>query len=238
MRIHYVTYATHSFGFFEQLKNNKFNIPIKVLGWKTKWINFMDKIKAIKQYTYELNDNDILVFLDGFDTLINKDPKNIEQLFLKFNSQIVVSKDLALYGNYVTRKVFGVCSDNHTANSGMYMGYASAIRNMCEQILEINTIDDQHGLNVVCKKLDIKIDSNNIIFVNSSDKNTKQNSIFVSYPCGAAFGVKNKLSRYYRSMYEYGPYFKGEILLLLLIIVCLIYYKKEIINQISNILRR
>ena len=45
MKIHYITYATHSMGMFENLVNNKYNIEIKVLGWGTKWNGFLDKVK-------------------------------------------------------------------------------------------------------------------------------------------------------------------------------------------------
>ena len=237
MKVHYVTYATHSFGLFEELKNNKFKVPIKVLGWNTKWINFMDKIKGIEKYTHELKDDDILVFLDGFDTIINKDPKNIKQLFLAFKSKIVVSKEHAPFGDYIPRRVFGTCNGDRTANSGMYMGYVSSIRQMCNMILKLDTIDDQHGLNAVCANMDVKIDMENVLFTNTIDKNKVCDSLFISYPGGFAFNMRDKLKRYKRSIVEYSPYLKREILFIILLCIA-IYYRKELTSRIKSILQK
>jgi len=237
MKVHYVTYATHSHGFFEELINNKFKVPIKVLGWNTKWVDFMDKIKAIEKYTHELDNGDLLVFLDGFDTIINKDPKNIEQLFLAFKSNIVVSKDANLTGVYITKRIFGTCNGDHTANSGMYMGYISSIRQMCNMILKLDTIDDQHGLNAVCSDIGVKIDTENVLFKNATDKNKVHDSLFVSYPGGNAFNMRDKLKRHMRGIVEYSPYLKREILFIILLCIA-IYYRKELKRGIKGILQK
>lgn len=47
---HIVVYATHSYGMFDQLINNDFNIEINVLGWGTKWNGYMDKSKALQNF--------------------------------------------------------------------------------------------------------------------------------------------------------------------------------------------
>ena len=38
-----VTYANKSFGMFEELVNNEFKVPVRVLGWGSKWNGFTDK---------------------------------------------------------------------------------------------------------------------------------------------------------------------------------------------------
>ena len=35
--IYVVTYATHSFGNYKEMINNKYGIKFKVLGWGEKW---------------------------------------------------------------------------------------------------------------------------------------------------------------------------------------------------------
>ena len=49
-----ITYATHSEGLFDELINNKYNIPIIVLGYGTKWNSFIDKFKNVYKYIKEL----------------------------------------------------------------------------------------------------------------------------------------------------------------------------------------
>ena len=45
-----VTYANKSHGLFEELTNNEFNVPVKVLGWGTEWKGFSDKTKGVMDY--------------------------------------------------------------------------------------------------------------------------------------------------------------------------------------------
>ena len=80
-----ITYATHSEGLFDELINNKYNIPIIVLGYGEKWNGFMDKFKKVYKYIKELPDKEIIVFIDGFDTRINQPYNTIKQRFLNLN---------------------------------------------------------------------------------------------------------------------------------------------------------
>lgn len=81
MSVEIVTYANKSQGMFEELVNNEFGIPVKVLGWGTKWNGFTDKYKGMSEYLETKKDEDIVIFLDGFDTKINKYPHAIIELF-------------------------------------------------------------------------------------------------------------------------------------------------------------
>jgi hypothetical protein len=58
---------------FEELVNNEFGVPIKVLGWGTKWNGFSDKSKGLVEHLKTKNDDDdIVVFVDGFDSKVNR----------------------------------------------------------------------------------------------------------------------------------------------------------------------
>src|SRR5210317_1041969 len=72
-----VTYANKSHGLFEELIHNEYDVPVRVLGWGTKWNGFLDKYKGMVEYLKSKKDDDIVIFLDGFDTKINKDPKDV-----------------------------------------------------------------------------------------------------------------------------------------------------------------
>ena len=51
MTTHVITYATHSYGNFEELVNNKYGIKVIVLGWGKKWKGFTDKFNAVYKYS-------------------------------------------------------------------------------------------------------------------------------------------------------------------------------------------
>ena len=65
--IQVITYATHSEGMFDSLINNSSGVDVKVLGWGTKWNGFKDKTNATYNYIQTLDDNDIIIIIDGFD---------------------------------------------------------------------------------------------------------------------------------------------------------------------------
>ena len=71
-KLHIITYATHNEGLYDELVNNRYGVEIKVLGWGDKWISFMEKVRICNEYVRKLDDDDIVMILDGFDTKVNK----------------------------------------------------------------------------------------------------------------------------------------------------------------------
>lgn len=217
--IHLVTYATHNQGMLQTLLKNKFGIKVNLLGWNTKWHNFMDKYKGVLSFCESVSNQHMIIFLDGFDSEIKKNPRNILSVFNKMKCDILVSKEPTSIP-YVKQKVFGVCNNGKTANSGLYMGKNEKVKTFLKELLRENTSDDQVALNNICKtsQLNIKVDEGSRIFHNGKSKN---NAYFVSYPAGENENVIYKLGRYYRGIFEYGHYFVCEICIIVLMIVIL-----------------
>lgn len=215
--LYLVTYATHNQGMLKNLIYNEFGVKVHLLGWNTKWNNFMDKYKGVLSFCENINDNDTVVFLDGFDTEINKYPKDVERLFNDMNCDVLVSKEPNNMV-YFKQKVFGTCQEHYIANSGLYMGKNHNIKRFLRQLLFQSTDDDQVALNNICKtsNLDIKIDIDSVIFHNGK---TENDAYFVSYPAGENESFIYKLNRYYRGIFEYLPYFKYEIAIIILILI-------------------
>ncbi len=93
MNYEIITVATHAFGTFNDLVNNKYNEKITVLGWGEKWTGFNMKYKLLLKYIENLSDTKIIIFLDGFDTLINNEPKLAIEKFKKKNYKVHFSKE-------------------------------------------------------------------------------------------------------------------------------------------------
>ena len=84
-----ITYATHRFGTFDTLIES---VPdIIVLGWGTEWTGFIGKCKAVLDCLYTLPNDEIVMVVDGFDTIIKKDLTNVEQVFKSMNCKILAS---------------------------------------------------------------------------------------------------------------------------------------------------
>jgi len=209
-----VTYANKSHGLFEELIHNEYDVPVRVLGWGTKWNGFLDKYRGMVEYLKSKKDDDIVIFLDGFDTKINKDPKDVVSMFKACDCMMLVSKDPEPLGGYISHKVFNACVGESIANSGLYMGYAKYLLQVLEDALRM-TCDDQRNLNALCGKYDfIKVDEDMKIFENVPPLTTRRTSdaVFVSYPASLS------MERVVRSLREYSQFFKWQFIISMIIL--------------------
>ena len=236
-----ITVATHKEGLFDKLINNKFNVKITVLGMGEKWTGFDMKFKLIYNYIKNLPDDKIIIFVDGFDSLVNGKLEDAVKIFKENNfkclfSQTVDKKNLSKIESIITKKIFGNCKNNYTGNSGLYMGYVKYLKIILNEALKNKCKDDQVVLNKnLCKKYDfIDIDINNLIFENVLDINNIQNvkAIFISQ------SGKITLKRGIRMLFEYGQFQIDYILIVYIsiFIICLIYKLYKSIFIITLIL--
>jgi len=215
-----VTYATHSEGTFDTLVNSGYDI--KVIGWGTKWNGFMGKARDILTYLETHTDDEIVVVVDGFDTIINKNLDGLEQTFIEMDCKVLYALDDKsgmtpyipnIIKKYTKWKIFGTCKNDENANAGLYMGYCKELKTVLKAILSTDTDDDQRAVNSLCSQFPfLKIDTNHIIFENCSSKNNNSNAYFIQFPGTITF------NRIVRSVPEYSKYFVVEILILIFVI--------------------
>ena len=182
-KLHIVTVATHDDGYYQALmqsaKNN--NLNLTTLGWGQKWTGFTMKYNLLKEHINNLEDNDIVVFVDAYDVLILDNEENIKTKFHSFNKPIVLSVDGKPHfflHNYLHSLLFKSCN-NEKINSGLYMGYVWAIKILLNKICNNKLMscdspqaDDQMLLINVCNSNDfydkyIAIDTNKLLFYNT-----------------------------------------------------------------------
>jgi len=220
MTVEVVTYANKKFGLFDKLVDNEHGVPIKVLGMGTEWTGFNDKYRGVLAYLKKhKSDDDIIVFVDGFDTLVNKDLSGFEEKFRATGAGIVVSKDVlvswvpTVLGRHINRTVFGTCDGKHAANTGMYVGYARDIKTVLAHALDMSCEDDQVNMNALCSAYDfISVDEDCVFFENVGVGRQKSSSAyFVSFP-----GTPS-LSRVHRAAREYAQFFRVQFVVLAII---------------------
>ena len=213
--IHTVTYATHSHGTFDELINNKFDIPVHVLGWNTQWNGFNDKFIGVYNYIKTLPDNAIVLFVDGFDSVFNKNIDVIEKRFLEMNSKVIFSLDMK---SRMADHVFGTCVNNNRANTGLYIGYIKYLKPILKRALQLQCKDDQRKINNICSEFPyISIDTDNYLFLNidNSNKHKIDNTCIIQNP------GKTSLSRYIRGFKEYTQYVIFNTLLVFYLLILL-----------------
>lgn len=236
-KLHIITYATHDQGLYNELVNNKYGVEIKVLGWGDKWKGFMEKFKVCNEYVRKLDDDDIVIFLDGFDTKVNKEVNEEEIIKYIENSEhkVIFSKNIDKHMMGLEKVVFDYCIDNYIANSGMYIGYARYLNEIFDDALCMKCKDDQVNINRLCKKYSyVGIDVENKLFENLNSVKKNSNALFVQYPGTLSF------KRYIRGIKEYLQFFYKYLMIInFIIIIYLLKYKnhKSIIVLITfNIL--
>ena len=234
-----ITYATHEQGMYQDLINNKFNIPIKTLGFGTKWKGFTDKIKGVRKYLDTCEPDSIVIFVDGFDSEIVKPLDVAIQRFLDYDTEILLSLDKGSYIKPLTVKIFGTCIDNIIVNSGLIMGYVRSLKKLYRYLDNKNeSTDDQRNLNSACKyfKNMIKIDMNKLIFNNldpaRKERITKKfdnlDTCFVQLPGEISYDRTIR-----RGIKEYYPFIKKEVdwivslcLIIIFAIVAIMFFTK------------
>ena len=120
--IYVLTFATHAEGNFNNMINNSYGIKIKVLGWGKKWTGFKMKYIYVYNFIKNLKDNDIIIFLDGFDVYINGYLEDAIKIFKKNNYKVLFSKEIPMYKiNYFKNKVFNPYNEKYILNTGLYI---------------------------------------------------------------------------------------------------------------------
>ena len=222
-----VTVATHKEGKLDELINNELNIPVTVLGMGKKWTGFKMKYELMYEHIQSMDDNKIIIFLDGFDSNIVGHPSNAIQKFKEKNYKLLFSSENDKKKDLVKRQ-FTNCRDNQSLNSGMYIGYVKYLKPFYRYNLSQTCKDDQRTANQSCKHFDfISIDTESDILKNIFEANVKfkkeeSTAIFVSYP-----GAVPSINRGVRALYEYGQFELKKMFLLFLILMALCVYMKS-----------
>jgi hypothetical protein len=144
MSVHVVSVITQPKYNFPNLKKsiiqNGHNIVELARG--KKYIGHFMKDTEMIDYCKKIDKNDIVIFLDGYDSLLVGDIDEACEIFKSLDTPMLISCDYlnfcqALRNNpiftYLYYRVF-FNKDNLYLNSGMYMGYAGAILNFLNEV--------------------------------------------------------------------------------------------------------
>lgn len=169
MSVFLVTFATHSERYFPLLSSYP---RLHVLGYGSQWTGWYGRVQSILELMKNKSNDDILCFVDGFDSIVLSD--NLEdELYDKFkdcNTDILFSADIPpnKIGHYFRDRIFGTC-DQELLSAGMYVGYCGALKQFWKDMKPGD--DDQKYATKTCrlqkdKDITVKIDVDCNIFFN------------------------------------------------------------------------
>ena len=217
MTAHIITVATHKEGKLQELIDNKFNTNIRVLGMCKKWTGFKMKNELALEYINKLQDDDIVIYVDGFDSEIKRNPSLAVERFKKNNYKLLFSYEPGSNFMKLDRLVWPSCKKNEPLNMGLWMGYVKYLKIFLTESLKAKCKDDQVIGNSLCKKLKfMEVDKNQQIFQNlklANGFNYNGQAVFVSYPGSFSF------KRAFRFIFEYIQFVLIPLFILYLIAV-------------------
>lgn len=201
------TYATHTEGMFLSLVRQA--RPV-VLGFGAEWKGFYDKVTALQEAIRDLHDDEVVCFVDGFDTCFRAPVSELETRWRAMGApDLLFSRhrppfQIPLLSAYVTQRVF--LGD---INSGAYMGRARAVRWLLAEVQVVRDAcrgDDQRAFNVVVRNLDAGVvDNDSTVFHTASCwEKADSDAVVVHMPCRTA-------KRVMRGVCEYGGWFVDEL---------------------------
>ena len=181
--LHLITVATHSERYLpvlDQQTKDK-NIKLNKLAYGKKYSgHFMKDLETIEFLNNpEVKEDDIVIFVDGFDTLLLANEEEIIKKFKNLNCKMLLSIEnvgnLSFIHSAVFQKVKG-----KFINTGLYMGYAGYMKSFLEEIYSSdydNNSNQKTWANFLEKKNnydDIKLDTESEIFLNYSFTTTNR----------------------------------------------------------------
>ena len=179
MKLHILTVANKSKYYYpyliDSVKRN--NSSLITLGFNKEWVGFNTKFKLMYEKLEELDENDIVCFVDGFDVICIRNLNKLINVFLKIKERegctIVAGYDNIknnLFRSIIASLYFTKKLNSKVINSGTYIGYVKDIKKFLSFVLsqdDDETSDDQILMNTYSKlhPNEIYIDINTEIFL-------------------------------------------------------------------------
>lgn len=157
--LHIITVSTNNDFYFPnlQISCNINGKQLTTLGYGDEWKGFNWRYLKMIEYLKQLNVNDIVCFVDGYDVICVRNLQYLKDEFIaikkKTNCKIIVGYD---NHNLITKipslLYFSTCK-NLLVNAGTYIGYVKDVLYVIEQIYNLNPnndADDQILLSKYC----------------------------------------------------------------------------------------
>lgn len=176
--LHLVTVATHSERYLPVLEKQaeKKGLELIKLGMGKKYAGHFMKDLEMIDYLKTIPTNDIVIFVDGFDTLMLGDVDEIKEKFESTNAELLMSVENIGNLSFIHATVFERVKGNYL-NTGLYMGRAGFLLHFLEDMYSKN-YDMKSNQKTWCSylfaleidgKMDgIMLDENSEVFLNHS----------------------------------------------------------------------
>jgi hypothetical protein len=153
---------------------DNFDIHLEMLGVGEKWQGGDmasgpgggHKVHYLRSRMRNVDDNDIVLFVDGYDVVINDTLEEIVARYKQFGAEVVFGAEPICWPDESIAEQFPqVHTRNRFLNSGMFIGRAKTIKEMLKKEIGKNDDDQLYYQNhFLSNKFKIKLDVENYIF--------------------------------------------------------------------------
>jgi hypothetical protein len=163
MKLHILTVANKSKYYYPYLVDSvkRNNNSLITLGFNEEWGGFNTKFKLMNEALKEIDENDIVCFVDGFDVICVRDLNKLTDAFLKIKERegctIVAGHDYIIknvFRSIIESLYFTKTFNSTVINSGTYIGYVKDIKTFLSFVLsqdDDELADDQILMNTYSK---------------------------------------------------------------------------------------
>lgn len=162
--------ATHSERMLPLLKQSAINngINLEIFGMGGKWKNYGNKLNEISKYIENINNDEIVFFLDGFDTVILAPEHIILQRYNYVNNKIKDQRKKDLIFSNGRNFIRFVPELLLEINSGLFIGKAGKMKSLFRKIKEKCNLDKEGSCDVILEEFKrfVYIDNKYELFYN------------------------------------------------------------------------
>ena len=133
---------------------NKYGVQVEFVGLGTQYTADIDKLYTLQKHLQNVNDDELVVCIDAYDTLVNRPFEDLESIYETFNTEVVISAErLFTYQWHTFQDKFELIKSPYKyVNAGTLMGRCKYVKSMvteCIDLLKVhNTKVDQGVLGV------------------------------------------------------------------------------------------
>jgi hypothetical protein len=119
-----------------------FDVNVELIGIGHTFTTFTDRLYILQDYLKNTNPEEIVLVMDGYDTLFNNTLNYVLNQFKSKNTKILISaeKIFTYQWGIFQDKFDNISSDYKYVNAGTYMGYAGDLKIMVDELFDINQI--------------------------------------------------------------------------------------------------
>ncbi len=190
-----VTMATHDERMLDILKKSVSNrgMTLNIFGWGGIWENYGTKLHLFNQHIQQYDDNEIILFMDAYDTILLANEEEILYKYNELNSKLSVNKKDLIFSNGSSLMIFPFNKILLQMNSGLFIGRCGKMKELLGKICKKYDLEQEGSCDVILERYkgEYYIDDDNELFYNYYFDGCLKN-IFTKQSMKGGLMVKNK----------------------------------------------